>query len=187
LDANAIPQIEATGRESRVAPSTLRTFHKNPRRGDVPLVMESLQQNGQYRPLIVNVGTHTGRPNEVLAGNHLLAAAMKLHLSEVAVHWVDVDEERARRIVLVDNAASDRGKYDADELTDLLGSMDDLAGTGYSDDDLARLLEPEPERKVEFAVKPKAIVVTIECSDESEQVRTLKALEGLGYTVRAGR
>jgi hypothetical protein len=187
LDENPIPQIEAVDRPRKVAPSTLRTFHKNPRRGDVPLVIESLKANGQYRPLIVNVGTMTGRPNEVLAGNHLLAAAMKLHLEEVAVHWVDVDEERARRIVLVDNRASDRGKYDSDELTDLLGSVDDLTGTGYSDDDLARLLEPEPEKKVEFAVKPKPIVVTVECSDESEQVRTLKALEGLGYTVRAGR
>lgn len=47
----------------------LNTFHKNPRRGDVEAIKGSLVANGQYRPIVVNKGTHTGRPFEVLAGN----------------------------------------------------------------------------------------------------------------------
>lgn len=189
-DAPEIPQIspqDGTSRPRKIATEKLRTFHRNPRVGDVSLIMESLKANGQYRPLVVNVGTKTGRPNEVLAGNHLLAAAMKLHLPQVFVHWVDVDEAEANRIVLVDNRAADRGRYDEAELQSLLSDLDDFTGTGYDAEDLSALLDGPPEKQVTFAVKEKPIVVTVECHDEAEQGRTIKALEDLGYTVRAGR
>ena len=61
----------------------LQPFHKNPRRGNVEMIAESLQINGQYRAIVVNVGTHTGRPLEVLAGNHTLAAAKQLGWKQI--------------------------------------------------------------------------------------------------------
>ncbi|MDX3097732.1 hypothetical protein PV417_24845 [Streptomyces sp. ME19-03-3] len=42
--------------------------HPNPRTGDVDAIAESLRVNGRYKAIVVNRGTHTGRPNEVLAG-----------------------------------------------------------------------------------------------------------------------
>ena len=118
----------------------LRSFHKNPRRGDVEAIADSLRVSGQYRPIVVNRGTLTGRINEVLAGNHTLAAAKSLGWDRIAVLWVDVDDEAARRIVLADNRTADLGTYDDDVLVGLLQSMTDLAGTGYDSDDLLQLM-----------------------------------------------
>ncbi|MDY5785585.1 hypothetical protein [Corynebacterium sp.] len=64
--------------------------------------------------------------------------------------WVvDVDEDRATRIVLADNRTADLGSYDTDELLGLLETVDhDLDGTGYDYDDLEGLsadVDDEPE------------------------------------------
>ena len=40
----------------------LTSYHRNPRRGDVETIVRSLEVNGQYRPIVVNLGTRTGRP-----------------------------------------------------------------------------------------------------------------------------
>lgn len=123
-----------------VQTSKLEPYYRNPRVGNVPLIVESLKAHGQYKPIIVNRGSLTGRPNEVLAGNHLLQAGLQLGLDKMLVHWLDVDDDEAARIVLVDNRASDKGGYDPDALASLLVDLDGLAGTGYSDGDLSRLL-----------------------------------------------
>ena len=131
-----------------IHPSELSTYHRNPRRGDVSVIAASLQAHGQYKPIVVNRGTYTGRANEVLAGNHTLMAVRDLaekhpddkRWQEVLVHWVDVDDDRAARIVLVDNRASEVGGYDTSELVALLDTLGaDLTGTGFTEDDLASL------------------------------------------------
>lgn len=115
-------------------------YERNPRRGNVDQVAESLRVNGQYRPIVVN-----RRDNRILAGNHTWRAARQLGWTHIAVTWVDVDDAAARRIVLVDNRASDLADYDDRLLAELLADVEDLAGTGYNPydiDELAtRLLE----------------------------------------------
>lgn len=118
----------------------LKLFHRNPRKGNIAAIAESLEELGQYRPITVNRGTTTGRPNEILTGNHTYQAAKRLGWPTVAVAWVDVDEDTAARIVVADNRTSDLGGYDDDALTALLGELPNLTGTGYSDDDLQDLL-----------------------------------------------
>lgn len=120
--------------------SSLEPYYRNPRVGNVALIVDSLKAHGQYKPIIVNRGTKTGRPREVLAGNHLLQAGLQLGMQQMLVHWLDVDDDEAARIVLVDNRASDKGGYDAEALAGLLVDLDGLQGTGYSDGDLSRLL-----------------------------------------------
>src|SRR5262249_28995635 len=119
----------------RVPIDSIRPYSRNPRRGSTAAIRDSLLAHGQYRPLVVNA-----RTNEVLAGNHTLAAALDLGWTEVAVTYVDVDDEQAARIVLVDNRTNDLATYDDRELVDLLSSLDDLAGTAYVQDDLDALL-----------------------------------------------
>lgn len=137
-------------------PADLALFHKNPRIGDVDAIAASLRAHGQYKPVVVNRGTHTGRPLEVLAGNHTVKAFRDLLESDpedegwrgVSCWVVDVDEDRAARIVAVDNRTSDLGSFDDQVLSDLLESLPDLEGTGYSDDDLEMLndiLEGAPD------------------------------------------
>lgn len=108
----------------------------NARRGDIDSIAESLRAFGQYRPIVVQKSTR-----HVLAGNHTMAAAKSLGWSQIDVHWLDVDDEKARRIVLADNRHADRGHYDLHDLADLLQAADTLDGTGYADEDLTRLLE----------------------------------------------
>lgn len=141
----------AAAPSTTVAPGELHTFHRNPRRGDTATIAASLRAHGQYKPIVVNRGTHTGRPNEVLAGNHTLMAIRDLaerfpdddRWQSVLVHWVDVDDDRASRIVLVDNRASEIGTVDTDTLYELLTTLEnpDLDGTGYDDDYMTMLSE----------------------------------------------
>ena len=108
----------------------LQPYYRNPNRGDVETIRRSLRKTGQYRAIVVNVGSHTGRANEVLAGNHTFAAAKAEGRSTMACEFVDVDEQTAARIVAIDNRAAEKAKRDADVLAELLGSMNDLEGTG---------------------------------------------------------
>jgi ParB-like chromosome segregation protein Spo0J len=63
---------------------------------------------------------------------------------------LDVDDDEAARLLLIDNASSDAARNDAALLAALLADLDaasSLDGTGYTSDDLAALLariEPEP-------------------------------------------
>ncbi len=118
----------------------LQLFHRNPRRGDVRAIAASLDRHGQYRPLVVNVGSITGRPNEILAGNHTYLAACSLGWPAVQATTVDVDDETAHRIVLADNRLADLGAYDEADLVAAMAAAGDLEGTGYSGSDLDELL-----------------------------------------------
>lgn len=136
------------GTPATLAPGDLNTFHANPRRGNVPAIAESLATNGQFRPIVVNKGTHTGRPNEVLAGNHTLLAARLLEEEGRGLeggldcYLVDVTDQEADRIVLADNRTADLGSYENADLVELLQGMNgDLTGTGYAADDLELLQE----------------------------------------------
>lgn len=118
----------------------LALYHRNPRHGNIPVIAESLDALGQYRPIVVNLGTHTGRPMEVLAGNHTLLAARQLGWETIDAVTVDVDNDQAARIVLVDNRSSDLAHNDDAVLAELLSDLPDLTATGYTDDDLEALL-----------------------------------------------
>ncbi|WP_245645385.1 ParB/RepB/Spo0J family partition protein [Pseudonocardia acaciae] len=124
----------------RVAVARLRTYHRNPRQGWLPALLDSLRVNGQYKPIVVNRGTHTGRRYEVLAGNHTLIAARDLAWDDIAVCWVDVDDDQAARIVVADNRVGDLGNYDNRLLAELLGDLPDLTGTGYDESTLEELV-----------------------------------------------
>lgn len=118
----------------------LQQYHRNPRRGDVKAIAESLRVRGQYRPIVVNVGSLTGRPNEILAGNHTWLAAESLGWETIQATTVDVDDAEAAQIVAADNRLADLGGYDDAALAEVLQLAGDLAGTGFTDSDLASLL-----------------------------------------------
>jgi DNA modification methylase len=119
----------------RVPVESLKSFQGNPRIGDVSLIAESLEANGQYRPIVVRKSTR-----EILAGNHTWQAAKLLGWREIWIVEADVDLDTAKRIVAVDNRTNDVARYDDEALAKLLGSLDDLVGTGYTPDDLDALL-----------------------------------------------
>jgi ParB-like chromosome segregation protein Spo0J len=120
----------------------------NARVHNLAAIKESLEINGQYRPIVAQVATR-----HVLVGNGTLEAAQALGWPTLAVTWVDCDDQAARRIVLADNRTSDLGSYDEAALVALLQPLEsDLVGTGFSVDDFEDLmaalgtgtLPPEP-------------------------------------------
>jgi hypothetical protein len=138
---SATSRIPASLADLAVPVDGLAPYHRNPRTGDLDAIAESLSTNGQYRPIVVNRGTLTGRPNEILAGNHTYEAAKQLGWAEIAVTWLDVDDDAAGKIVVVDNRTSDLAGYDTVLLADILQDLPDLKGTGYDQDQLDQLLD----------------------------------------------
>jgi hypothetical protein len=126
----------------KVAISELKQYPKNPRRGDVKLIAESLAEYGQYKPIVVNKTT-----NEILVGNHTYEAAKSLGWKEIEVAYVEADPETAAKIVLIDNRASDLSAYDNNALLELLERLDSLEHTGYGDDEFDDVLAKIEEEK----------------------------------------
>ncbi|AGT12737.1 ParB-like partition protein [Mycobacterium phage Reprobate] len=151
------------GKTTSIAPSQLNLFHKNPRKGDVSAIASSLRRHTQYKPITANIGTHTGRPNEVLAGNHTLLAFRDLAEAEpgekawqkMLVHWVDVDDDLAERIVVADNQTGQLGGFDTAELLGLLeGFGEDIEGLGFTDADISDLTALYEEQNPLTVVDP---------------------------------
>lgn len=123
--------------------STVSPYPGNARRADMTALRDSLTTNGQYRPLVVQRST-----GHVLAGNNTLAAARELGWTEIAIQYVDADDALARRILLADNRTNDGASYDDAALAKLLQGVDELVGTGFTDeefDDLMASLEEVSE------------------------------------------
>lgn len=113
----------------------LKPYPKNPRKGDINIIAQSLKVNGQYRPIVVNK-----RTMEIVAGNHTFKAAQQLKWKKIAVGYIDVDEPTARKIMLADNRSNDAATYDYELLAEVIAEVDDVSGTGYSDEDRESLL-----------------------------------------------
>jgi hypothetical protein len=135
----------------------------NARTHDDAMLRESLELHGQYRPLVVQRAT-----GHVLAGNGTLAAATALGWDRVAVTYVDVDDERALRILAIDNRANDLAGYDMAALAGLLTGLPDLAGTGYTMDDLDDLA-PGWDAPVVLPAQPTAAHYAETPEDEADR------------------
>lgn len=132
---------------SSALPRDLAVFHRNPRRGDVKAIAASLKAHDQYKPITANIGTKTGRPWEVLAGNHTLMAIRDLaekypddvRWTSVLVHWLDVDDDLCNRIVAADNQTAQLGGFDMEELAGLLAEIGEvnLEDIGFTAADFA--------------------------------------------------
>lgn len=113
---------------------SLLPFPNNPRRGNVNKLKESLNANGQYKPIVIQASTRY-----ILAGNHLWQAAKELGWTRVDTVEVDVNNTQAKKIVASDNRLGELGTYDEKELLDLLQDIS-LEGTGYDTQDIDDLL-----------------------------------------------
>ena len=164
----------------------LRLYYRNAKKGNVDEIKKSLGTTGQYRTIVVNRGTYTARENEVLAGNHTLKAARELGWTEIAVNLVDVDDDQARKINLVDNRTSDLGTYDKDLLAAEIAQLQSLHGSGYSQEDLDRLLadDDDPLDSGHEESYTNRWELVVECTDEEHQRELYAKFMEEGLTVR---
>jgi hypothetical protein len=120
----------------------LKLATRNPRRGAVAEVIESLREFGQHRPVVVQRST-----GEVVVGNHMLKAARSLGWASMAALIVNDDDDKAMRRALADNFTGDKAKWDEEELALVLKDVGVVPGTSQSEvDKLLASLEP-PEKK----------------------------------------
>jgi hypothetical protein len=121
----------------------------NPRKGDVDAVKRSYEKFGQRKPLVarrLGISDNGFATGTVTAGNHQLEAARALKWKEIAVVFIDEDENTAKAFSLADNRTHDLGTYDEGELNTLLKEMeafdaDLFAATGYNSGDIDVILE----------------------------------------------
>jgi len=123
----------------------VRPHPKNVRQGDIGAICESLQAHGQYRAIVAQRSTGL-----ILAGNHTWKAAKQIGWRDIAVHFIDCDDDQAMRILLADNRANDLASYDDAALLEALQqiavSQQGLAGTLFDNDALddlaAKVINP---------------------------------------------
>ena len=167
----------------------LKFYPGNARRGDIDLIAESLERLGQYKPVVACVGEKApGLKNTLLAGNHTVMAAQRLGWDTIDVHWVDVDADTAKRVVIVDNKANDEATYEVEDLVNLLTELPDLAGTGFDRDELDELLEALDAPELEEETPPEETAaegydLLVECADAEERARVKKQLLAQGVVV----
>lgn len=117
---------------------SLTNHPANPNEGDVGAVAVQLEAHGQHTPIVAQASTGL-----VLAGNHTLIAARALGWAELAAVMLDVDEGRALEILVGDNHPARLSKDDPERLRDVLVELaeaDELAGSGYTPEDLDELI-----------------------------------------------
>ena len=108
---------------------TITEHPENPRKGDDRAVGESVARNGFFGGIIIQKST-----GHVLAGNTRYRVMREEGAATIPGFWVECDDETAKRIMLVDNRASDLAFYDDEALFGLLRDLvesEGLDGTGY--------------------------------------------------------
>lgn len=180
-----------------VAIDAVKPHPRNPRRGNVDLISESIQENGFYGAIIAQKSS-----GNIIAGNHRWKAAKASGAEKISVIYIDVDDDRALRIMLADNKASDDASNDDDALADLLrdlqASDEKLAGTLFTEEDLV-IDEPADEKRdlpedlvVAYASFYARLAGMIETSqipsftNEASIVHFLRALHGVAEYPRSG-
>jgi hypothetical protein len=118
-----------------VPAGSIQPHPRNVNRANLPPIAESIRVNGFYGTVIVQKST-----GFILAGSHRWREAVEQGAAEVPVTFIDVDDATALRIMLADSRTQRLGADDPLPLSELLGDMGELAGTGFTEADLDALL-----------------------------------------------
>lgn len=122
----------------------IKPYDKNPRINDgaVDHVAASLKEFGFRQPIVVDEAM------VIIAGHTRFKAAMKLGLKKVPVHVArDLTPDQVKAYRLADNKTAELAEWNMEllpiELKDLQGADFDLSLLGFSEDELAKLLNPD--------------------------------------------
>lgn len=114
--------------DGQIVPITdVHLYPGNARRGDDATIREGLREHGQYQTVLVQAST-----GYVIKGNNLVRNMHALGWTHIAAQYLDVDDDRARRILLIDNASTDRAHNDTEQLATLIAELPDFTGSGYT-------------------------------------------------------
>jgi DNA modification methylase len=124
----------------------VQPYDKNPRLNDeaVDSVARSIQEFGFRQPIVVD------EQDTIIVGHTRWKAAQKLGMAKVPVHVAkDLTPAQIKAYRIADNQTASIATWDFDllplELADLQGMEFDLDLLGFDSDELARLLNPDPQ------------------------------------------
>jgi ParB-like chromosome segregation protein Spo0J len=160
----------------------------NSRRGALPVVRESIETLGQYRPLVVR--QRPGKPRMILCGNTTKDALVAAGYSSARCEVIECDDGEAARINLIDNRSQELATWDTAALTAQLESFGgDFSATGFSLADAEKLFRggmPEPgDADTEDDDGEGRWGVVVEVDTEAEQADLLARLMAEGFKVSA--
>lgn len=133
-----------------VAIGSLLEHPENPRIGEISKIEESIMNNDFYGAVYVQKST-----NRIIAGNHRWKAAKHVGISKMPAIFLNVNDEQALKILLVDNRTSDQAKNNNALLLKALEQLhytNGLLGSGYTNQDMGKLiamsnpLDTKPEK-----------------------------------------
>lgn len=139
---------------------TIRPHPGNANLGDVDEIIVSITKNGCYRPI------YASTDGTILAGHHLYAALLDLGATRVPVMFLDTEDgaDESVRILLADNKIARAAKMDRHAEMELLKSLDDYTGSGYSESEVVAFIartEAEESRGLDFG--PEGVKVPKVC------------------------
>jgi DNA modification methylase len=120
----------------------IRPYEQNPRDNDgaVEAVARSIKEYGFRQPIVVD------GEGVIVVGHTRWKAARHLGLEKVPVHVANLTPEQAKAYRLADNRTAMIAEWNDDLLAIELGELKaldiDLAGLGFSDVEISKLLEP---------------------------------------------
>lgn len=125
---------------------------KNSNIGDVKAIAESLDEHGQYVPILISA------EGVIIKGNHTWKGAGENGWGKVAVVRSDFDYDKSMQVLEGDNRLSSLGTHDAKQRAENLRYLQEsglLRGTGYTadqiDDEIAAMDQVETAAEEEFA------------------------------------
>ena len=139
----AAREKEAESAAEWVDIGAVHPWEKNPRKNDgrpVEEVAASIKRFGFGAPIVARKAD--GR---IIAGHTRYKAALHLGLTSIPVRFLDVDPADADLLTLADNRTGELATWDFRALMDVLndhGPDLDVAGLGWSDEDIQRMLTP---------------------------------------------
>ena len=146
-------------------------------------IAASIGRFGFNNPVLVDGG------GGIIAGHGRVLAAKRLGMERVpVVELIHLNEDERRAYILADNKLAEKAGWDQDLLRLELGELRDLdfdlAGFGFSDKELSKLLpgepDPEPQAGAEKEDNDQFGVIVI-CRDETHQEEVFNELAGAGH------
>jgi ParB/RepB/Spo0J family partition protein len=185
-----VPPKEGTEPAAEWLPtSALRPWADNPRKNDeaVAAVAASIKRFGFGAPILARRANR-----EIIAGHTRWKAAQQLGLDSVPVRLLDLDPVDAHLLALADNRLGEEASWNdemlAAVLADLKAHEADLAATGFSDGELAKLLSDAaalPEsREAPDAEPSRADELRAKWGTEPGQLWTIESHSAPGKTHR---
>lgn len=152
--------------------NSLTPWAENPRdnKAAVQSVADSIKRFGFASPIIARTESR-----EVIAGHTRLLAAQSLGLESVPVRFMDLDPADAKLLALADNRIAEIAEWNDEKLGAILEDLKeneiDVSGLGFTDEELAGLLDmPKLDGEENYSRKVEAPIyeITGECPDTSE-------------------